>query len=229
MKTKKSARKNLIRDNFKSAKHRHIKNFASKNIEHIKEEIKTEEELLEKYRKQNLKRSLSNENENFLARKLDEAKIFYVRQYVFGSRIFDFYLPKYKIVLEVDDVTHKDKWEAELINDVFLYDAYNMKTLRTMPFDVERIQFIIKSIKSMSVKKTSTDCRIPYPNQKYQKRWFRRYISSENKSDAFAQKVISLRKQWPAVDKYIDQRNSYFEECYKHNFRKDTRKTNGQQ
>jgi hypothetical protein len=35
--------------------------------------------------------------------------------------------------------------------------------------------------------------------------------------------VVAMDKL-PSIKSYVDKRNSYFEECIKHNFRKDTRK-----
>ncbi len=147
---------------------------------------------------------------------MDAAGFVYIRQYQFGRRIFDFYIPRYKVVLEVDDVTHKNKFEEELINDVFLLHCFNMRTLRTMPFDEDRIDFILRTqIKRGRVKSENIQ---PYTNK--QLIW----IKQQKYNKSMHRAAVVAMDKLPSIKSYVDKRNSYFEECIKHNFRKDTRK-----
>lgn len=72
---------------------------------------KEHSDYMRKRKHQNIMRSKTNINENWFAEKLDAVNIKYTRQATWGYRIFDFWLHRFGLAIEIDGFEHDKEYD----------------------------------------------------------------------------------------------------------------------
>jgi len=120
---------------------------------------------MEMRRVQNLKMALVSRAENWMFAKLKCIQgVKWIRQYVFGYRIFDFFDKKWGIAVEVDGPEHDEEYDTlrddknRDENAVIIYRVNNFDG-EDAKFAISRIRKFIKDGKSWAVRKSKVRVR----------------------------------------------------------------------
>lgn len=78
---------------------------------------------------------------------ISKYKIDFVKQHLFGYRIFDFWSEYYGLVIEIDGKTHCKKCDS--IKDSYLLDKFGIIVKRSRNFDIKKLEGILNSINKL--------------------------------------------------------------------------------
>lgn len=100
--------------------------------------------LLYSYQKINKQKSKYNEAEQWAEIEINKFKEDYKKQYLKNYRIFDFYFPKYGVILEIDGGYHTNpkQYSKDMYRDEQYYRAEGLITFRVENFNEDQLLFI---------------------------------------------------------------------------------------